>query len=418
MVPGEAGARAAAGVDEAEVVDLLRRLVEVPSVTGAETEVARLSARELRATGCEDVETFEFATGRENAYGALKGSGGGPTLALLGHLDTVHVQGWSQRWAGTPAESPFGGAIVDGELYGRGAADQKAGVAVAMAAARAVRRAGLRTKGDVVFAFVGDEEGGEEGSGYSEGIKAVVSRMRSGDIPVPDFAIYTEPTDLRVAVAQIGFFIAEVEIVGQSVYFAEPWLGVDAVRAGHDVQTALYAYSDELMERAPHPLLGRNILVVTGIGGGGYISVPGDCTISLIRTLMPDETMDHARDELEARVRAVRLPEGASVRFRYTSPRDHPVGGAPGQVAGDDPGVGALCRAFEQQMERPAELSGFTAWSEIPFLTAAFGTPGVYFAPGDLQSCHTTEEHVNVSDVVAATRVLARFIVDYCGVED
>jgi acetylornithine deacetylase len=418
MAADDAGARAAAAVDEAEVIDLLRRLVEVPSVTGAETEVARLSARELRASGCQDVETFEFAPGRENTYGVLKGSGGGPTLALLGHLDTVHVEGWSQRWAGTPCESPFSGAIVDGELYGRGAADQKAGVAVAMAAARAVQRAGLRTKGDVLFSFVGDEEGGEEGSGYSDGIKAVVARMRSGDIPVPDFAIYTEPTDLTIAVAQIGFFIAEVEVVGRSVYFAEPWLGVDAVRAGNDVLAALYAYSDELMQRAPHPLLGRNILVVTGVSGGGYVSVPGECTISLIRTLMPDETMDHARDELEARVGAVSLPDGAGVRFRYTSPRDHPIGGAPGEVAGHDPGVDALGQAFERQLHRPAELSGFTAWSEIPFLTAAFGTPGVYFAPGDLQSCHTTEEHVNVADVVAATRVLARFIVEYCGIEE
>jgi acetylornithine deacetylase len=414
----EAGQRAANCVDEAEVVELLQRLVAVPSVTGNETEVARLCAAELAASDCDEASTFEFASGRENAYGLMKGTGGGPSLMLLGHLDTVHVEGWSQRWAGTPHESPFAGAIEAGELYGRGAADQKAGIAMSIAAARAIRRAGLRTKGDLQFGFVGDEEGGEEGCGFSDGVKALVTRLATGEIPTPDFAIYTEPTQLRVEVAQIGFFIADITITGQSVYFARPWLGADALRAATDVLEALYAYSDDLMARPEHPLLGKNLLVMTGIKGGGYVAVVGDCTITLIRTLMPTETLDEARAELEARVNAVALPDGARVDFDYTSPRDHPVGGAPSEVARDHPAVQGLCDAVERELDKPATISGFTAWSEIPFLADGLGVPGVYFAPGDISTCHTTEEHVNVAELVAATRTLARFIAGYCEAAD
>jgi acetylornithine deacetylase len=414
----EAGQRAADSVDAAEVVTLLQRLVSVSSITGNESAVAKLCAAELAATGCDEASTFEFASGRENAYGIVKGSGGGSRLMLLGHLDTVHVEGWWQRWAGTAQESPYAGAVVDGELYGRGAADQKAGIAMSIAAARAVRRAGLRTKGDIQFGFVGDEEGGEEGSGFSDGVKALVTKIASAELPRPDFAIYTEPTQLRVDVAQIGFFIADITITGKSVYFARPWLGVDALRAATDVLAQLYAYSDELLARAEHPLLGKNLLVNTGIKGGGYVAVVGACTITLIRTLMPSETLDQARAELEGRVRAVAIPEGAEVAFHYTSPRDHPIGGAPSEVARDHPAVQSLCEAFERELGRPASIGGFTAWSEIPFLADGLGVPGVYFAPGDLSTCHTTEEHVNVDELISATRTMARFIAEYCEVQN
>jgi acetylornithine deacetylase len=412
----EAGRRAAACVDENEVVGLLQRLVGVPSVTGNETPVARVAAEELAAAGCEEVSTYEFAPGRANAHGVLKGAGGGPNLILLGHLDTVHVEGWAERWTGTPCESPYSGAVVDGELYGRGAADQKAGIAVSIAAARAVRRAGLQPRGDVLLSFVGDEEGGEEGSGYSDGIKAVVERMKTGQFAKADFAIYTEPTQLRIDVAQIGFFLADVKVTGRSAYFAKPWLGLDAVEAATPILAALYSYAAELLARPEHPLLGKNLLVITGVRAGGYVAVPGECTISMIRTLMPGETLDQARDELDRVVRSVGAPDGVVIDLDCTSPRDHPVGGTPCEVGPEHSAVRALGEAFEKELGRPAAIGGFTAWSEIPFMVNELGIPGVYFAPGDLATCHTVEEHVSVAEVVSATRVLARFIAEFCGV--
>jgi acetylornithine deacetylase len=80
--------------------------------------------------------------------------------------------------------------------------------------------------------------------------------------------------------------------------------------------------------------------------------------------------------------------------------------------------VRALGASLEQELGRPATIGGFTAWSEIPFLVNDLHVPAVYFAPGDLATCHTVEERVSVAELVSATRVLARFILEFCGVAD
>jgi acetylornithine deacetylase len=414
----DAAGRAASFVDEQEVVELLQRLVNIPSVTGNESEIAQALVGELEATGCDEASTLEFRPGRDNAVGVLRGAGGGPGLMLLGHTDTVHVSGWEERWKGTDRESPYCGTIVDGEMFGRGVADQKGGIAACIAAVRAIRRAGLRLRGDISFAFVGDEEGGEVGVGYSDGVKAVVAKVQQGELPRPDFAIYTEPTQLRVDVAQIGFFCADIKIVGKSTYFATPWLGVDAIKAGTAFLNELIALSDELPKRGEHPLLGKQLLVLTGIKAGGYIAVSGDCTISLIQTVLPGQTLADARDELDALVSRVAAATGVEASVEYTTPRDDAVGGSPNEVPADDPAVAQLLQAVSAELGRPAVVGGFPAWSETPFLFNQLGVPGVYFAAGDLSNCHTTEEHLSVAELVSSTRALARFIVDYCGVSD
>jgi acetylornithine deacetylase len=414
----EACELAAASVDEGEVVDLLKQLVGIPSVTGDESAVAAALVKELADTGCQDTRTFEFLPGRDNAYGIHRGNGGpGRNVMFLGHIDTVHVGGWEDRWRGTERESPYSGHVVDGALWGRGAADQKGGIAACIAALRAVRRAGIPLGGDVSFAFVGDEESGEEGSGYSDGIKAVLREIGDGRIPVPDFAVYTEPTELRIDIAQIGFLCADVKITGKSAYFATPWLGVDAIGAATAFLTRLLAHAEELPQRGEHPLLGKRLLVLTGIKGGGYIAVAGECTISLIQTVMPGESLASAKEELDAMVEQVAKETGVEAHVEYTTSRDDPIGGGPGEVAADDPSVAMLADSVEAVLGRPATLGGFPAWSEVPFLVNELGVPGVYFAPGDLSNCHTTEERLDVEELVTATRVMARFIVDYCNTD-
>ena len=150
-------------------------------------------------------------------------------------------------------------------------------------------RAGVRLTGDVAFAFVGDEESGQPGTGVSAGVKHFVGRIEAGEVARPDFAVYVEPTRLAVYPAQIGFFIAEITVTGRSAYFGVPELGEDALKAAHAVLTALWAHSDAVVARAEHQLVGRGFLLVTGIEGGGFIAVPERCTLSLIRKLLPGE---------------------------------------------------------------------------------------------------------------------------------
>lgn len=406
-------------IDPEAAVDLLRRAVRTPSITRDEAAVAELLADALRDAGADRVDAPEFAPGRRNAWGVVEGgddSDGG--LLLLGHIDTVHVRGWEKRWAGTERESPYGAAIVDGQMWGRGTSDQKAGVVAVVAALKTLRDAGLRPRRDVAAMFVADEESGEPDSGYSDGIKALLPLVKDGTLPSASFAIYTEPTTLQVYAAQMGFLTADITVAGESSYFGTPWLGRDALRAAHRLLDRLWEHSDELWQRASHPLLGRAFLLVTGIEGGGYIAVPGSCKLSLIRKILPHEDLDEVRGELDAVLRRAAINDSVHASITYTAPRDHAVGGTPSEAPLDDPALERLQRIAAEICPGKGEVQGAPYWSEMSFLQNELDIPAVYFAPGDITTAHALEERVSVDEFIDAVRILALFIAEHCGVHD
>ena len=404
-------------LDDQGAIDLLRRAVARESVTGNEASFADLLATEMTGLGMQ-VERREFLPGRPNVWGQRRGRGGGPRLLFMGHTDTVHVNGWRERWRGTEREDPFGGAIVDGALWGRAAGDLKAGICASLAALGLLDEAGITLKGDVAFAFIGDEESGEPGTGRSEGAKDYVALYRAGAVPKPDFAIYVDPTQLAVYPVQMGFLIADIAVTGKSAYFGVPELGKDALRAAHAVLSALWRHSDDLANRGAHDLIGQSFLLVTEIKGGGYIAVPGECSLSLIRKLRPGEDLDAAAHEIEQTVRnAVGDPEIA-VKVDFPAGRDHPLGGSPTETNADLPAIAALQRRLDQALAGRGAIEGAPYWSEAPFLVDAMDVPTVYCAPGDIRNCHTLEERVAIEEYLAGIVAFAAFIADFCGVAD
>ncbi|MDQ0471520.1 M20 family metallopeptidase [Labrys wisconsinensis] len=403
-------ARLRGALDEEAAVGLLRRAIGTPSVTGEEAAFAALLAGELRGLGAEAVTVTEFAPGRPNVTGLLPGAPGVRRLLLVGHTDTVHVRGWAERWAGSEREDPFGGAIVDGAIWGRGSGDLKAGISTTLSAARLLARAGLRPPADLLFAFIGDEEGGEPGTGVSAGIKALAAGIEAGAGPRPDFAVYVEPTRLDLFTAQMGFLICDIAVTGRSAYFGVPETGVDALKAAHVILAALFAHSAALEARAPHALVGRPFLLVTAIQGGGYIAVPGECRISLILKLLPGESLDDAVAGLEAAVRAAPVDPAIQVTLAYPSGRDHPVGGTPTEVSPELPEVRLLAQAVQAVRPDRGAIRGAPYWSEAPFLANRLGVPTVYCAPGDIANCHTLEEHVIVDEYLDGIVAFAAFL--------
>lgn len=400
-------------LDRPAALDLLARAVGTPSITGGEAAFADLLAGELNALGARDVVRTEFAPGRPNVRGLLPGNGGGPRLLLTGHTDTVHVRGWAERWAGTERENPFGAAIVDGEMWGRGTGDLKAGICTTLMAARLLAEAGLTSPADLLFAFIGDEESGEPGTGVSAGMARLVDDIEAGTVPRPEFAVYVEPTRLNVYTAQMGFLICDITVTGRSAYFGVPELGVDALKASHAILGALFAHSAKLEARAPHDLVGHPFLLVTTLEGGGYIAVPGECRISLILKLLPGESLDQAVVDLEAAVRAVELDPAIRLDFAYPASRDHRYGGTPSEVAPDLAAVRLLAEAIKAVRPDRGAIEGAPYWSEAPFLINRLGIPAIYCAPGDIRNCHTLEERIEVEEyldgIVAFAAFLARF---------
>lgn len=408
------GERLAALVERDRAVGFLREAVARDSVTGNEANFvgwleARMAALALHPS------TAPFAPGRPNVWGERTGQGGGPRLLFIGHTDTVHARGWRERWKGTEREDPFGGALVDGAVWGRGAGDLKAGICAGLLALDLLDRAGIGLKGDLQFAFVGDEESGEPGSGTSAGIKDYVGRVEAGRIARPDFAVYVEPTRLDVFPAQMGFFIADVAVTGRSAYFGLPEQGIDALKAAHRMLAAVWARSDEMAARGRHDLVGARFLLVTGIEGGGPIAVPGACAFSLIAKLLPGDSLDEAVLALE---RVVREAAGAEVgvTIRLPAGRDHAHGGTGTDPDRSHPSIAALAAAAAAACPGRGRIAGAPYWSEAPFLVDRLGCPTVYCAPGDIGNCHTLEERVDVDEFIAGIVAFATFIADTCGI--
>ncbi len=232
-------------LDEDKAVALLQGAVARESITGNEANFVdylngEMTARQLTPT----VE--EFLPNRPNIYGQRRGAGGGQNLIFVGHTDTVHVNGWGEHWAGDQREDPFSGAIVDGEMWGRGTGDLKAGICTSLAALDLIDKAGITLKGDVSYAFIGDEESGEEGTGISAGIDHLTQSEAFLKAHKPDFAVYVEPTQLQVFPAQMGFFIADISIKGKTAYFGVPEQGIDALKGAHKVMGEIWALSDQM----------------------------------------------------------------------------------------------------------------------------------------------------------------------------
>ena len=401
-------------VDEERAVGWLRRAIGTPSITGDEGAFAQLVAEELRAIGADEVHLEEVEPGRPIVWSVTRGAGGGRSLLLSGHLDTVRVDGWQERWRGDEREDPFGAALADGAIWGRGAGDLKAGIATALAALRTLRGHGVQLAGDVVTAWVCDEESGEPGRGRSLGMRAVSERLAAGVIPHADFAIYLEPTRLAVFTAQIGFLIAEVEIAGRSAYFGRPEEGVDALRAGHRVLSELWRLADDLPARGEHALVGPPRLLVTGAQAGGYVAVPGSCQLSLIRSLIPGEDLEQAAAEIETvALRAVE-GTGAEATVSFPAGRDHRLGGLPAETASELDRVQLLLACVRRWRPEAATIGGAPYWAEMSFLVAS-GMPCVYWAPGDIANCHTAEEHVDVGEFLDGVRALTQFMAGHCG---
>lgn len=403
-----------AALDKAKAIELLRGAVACNSITGKEANFVAFLSDEMRARQLAP-QTEEFLPGRPNIWGNRTGAAGGKRLQFIGHTDTVHVEGWNEHWAGTEREDPFGGAEVDGAIWGRGVTDLKGGICAALAALDLLDKAGLQLNGDVAFAFIGDEESGEEGIGVSAGVAHWTDMVQAGKIPRPDFAVYVEPTNLSIYTAQIGFFIADVKITGKSAYFGRPDLGVDALKATHSILAAVWKHAEARQGLQAHPLTGQSSVLVTGLEGGGYIAVPGECKFSVIGSLRPGDALDDVAAEFETAVRNAPVADEIEIEITYPAGRDHPNGGTPAEVSQDLPEITLLREAVAQVSPQLGKIGGAPFWSESSFLINRLSVPTVYCAPGDIACCHTSQEHLSIEEYFNAIRAFARFMVAYCG---
>ena len=362
-----------------DLIALLTSLVAVDSVNpslvlggAGEVEIAALVERWAREQGLE-TQRLEETPGRPSVLVRARGTGGGRTLLLCGHLDVVNVEGMTD---------PFTPRIDGDRMYGRGAYDMKAGLAAALIAAREAARLGLA--GDVVVAAVADEE--HASLGIQEALRHVSA----------DAAVVTEPTELELTVAHKGFVWSEIEVTGRAAHGSRPHLGVDAILKMGAVLRELEALDRSLAER-PHPLLGRGSLHASLIAGGVELSsYPAQCTLSVERRTLPGETGADIEAELEAVLERCRAADPEFVASQRTLlVRD------PFEIDPDDALVRLLLEAAGPASPK---IGGGSYWADSSFIAAA-GIPTVLFGPSG-EGAHAVEEWVSLSATETVTRTL------------
>lgn len=359
-----------------QIVSLLKDLIAIPSVnpeTGAggqsgEREVCHYLAECLRHEG-QDFWMEEVLPGRPNLYASLD-FGASQTVLLSAHTDTVAAVGWDM--------DPFTPREEDGCIYGRGACDTKASLAVFAHVLLQARRAG-RADCNLLFAAVCDEEAGFAGS------------RAAGKVLKADLAVAGEPTRLDVLCRHKGVARYRIQARGVSCHSSHPERGVNAVYALAQGIGRLQELSEQ-WQSVTDPQLGPRTLAVTTVSGGQAANIVPDLAEADVDVrLLPGDTEESVRNALAAAVSpSVTVPEA----FMSSPALD------------SDCGAPLVARLIRCSGRPPAVAAYATDAAEY----AALGIPGVVFGPGDIAVAHSPQEHVSLADLASVSTILHEFL--------
>jgi acetylornithine deacetylase/succinyl-diaminopimelate desuccinylase-like protein len=435
-----------------EVAELLQRLIRVDTTNppGNETAAAELLRDYLEAAGVA-CELYGRVTERANLVARIRGTGDGPSLALLSHTDVVLAD--PSEWD----RDPFGGELVmgvgstestddAGEIWGRGALDMKCEVAASAVALATLAREGWRGGGDLVFIAAADEE---VGGGYGlewlvethpEAVRTDYSVNEGGGerVDLGSRVVYlcataekmTSPFLLRVLgrsghasmpsiadnalvkaaplISKLGGFTVAPQLVPEVEAFFEAALG--SVPAASDALAAAKALSPlagELVE----PLLGMTVAPTMAHASEKRNVIPAVCEITIDVRLLPGQSPDEAEAALrsclgEGDYELVNLSQSGGTRSAIGGPL---WDAAESFVAAEEPGA-ALA---------PVCVAGFTDshWVRDAFGTVAYGFfPSRAMAPEvSARLIHSANERVPVADVELGLRFLLHAARTVCG---
>lgn len=334
-----------------------------------------------------DVHRLEKKPGRPSVVGVLRGSGGGKSLMLNGHYDTVTLAGFNG--------DPLDPRIDDGKMYGRGAYDMKSGMAAMMVAAARARERDLA--GDVIVCCVGDEEHA------SMGTAEVLAQFTA------DAGIVTEPKNMEPTLWHKGFIWVDVTIHGRAYHGSRPEFGIDAIaKAGHFL-AALDTFATEMNGREGHPQLGPGSIHASIISGGEEASsYPAECRITIERRTIPGET-----PELVLRELTTILDGLANTVPDFSYSIEPGLVRQPFETDETSDIAQTVLRHAEAVLGRKPNLRAEPFWTDASLLDQA-GIPCLLFgATGE--GAHSADEWVDVESVWQLTDVLEGVIADWCG---
>ncbi len=389
---------ALACINPEELVQLTRDLVRIPSVVrpddprGNEAAVALHVERWLSKEGFA-VEVHAVAPGRPNVLAWLGEKGDGRSLLLEGHTDVV-TEGNAGEWT----HPPFAADVVDGKIYGRGAADMKSGLAAAMVAVAAIRRSGVELNGKLVVGALVDEEGD------MLGVRHLCTTPIGREL---DAAIICEPEQNELCLEQRGVVWARVRIHGRMAHGAMPEAGVNPISALGALLAEVPALEKRLRRlcrRSPHlhpPTVTPTVVKapVEGVPQSNVIPSAAHAVLDVRLTPGPDEKavaaeIDAACGAVMRRMPGVTIEWQAINGFRLAT-----------RVERSEPLVRAMVAAVRQTTGKPARFGGVPGSTDGTILRMTLGIPIVTCGPGNRLIPHQVDEYVEVAQLVEAARI-------------
>jgi succinyl-diaminopimelate desuccinylase len=387
--------------DELGVIELASKLIKIPSVNGEEGRLGTFLAGWLAEAGLQ-VQTEEVAPGRWNVLAIQRpaGPGDGQELGLLfhAHMDTVPAHGMNH---------PFSGHVEDGYIWGRGAVDQKGGLAAAVAALVALARRGRAPAVPVGLIAVVDEESEHRGS-----VALAQSGLRAKQ------AIVTEPSGLRVVVGCKGTVPLRVRVRGKAAHGCRPWLGVNAIEKAMQVARSMLAQRFPEVELPGLSRARGSINLGVLQGGAAYNIVPDRCELWFDRRTVPGESQAEVLAEVRALIDELAVQDPslqAEVEIARPDWDWDPIAsrGLKPTLVPPDSGLPEWVAEHHTRIVGIEPERYFTdGYNEMDFLVNDMAIPTVQYGPGDSSLCHTDEERLDVSQLVTCARVYLSLLED------
>jgi acetylornithine deacetylase len=404
-----------------EIARTLSQLVKIPTVIGHEGKGQKFMQKLYSELGGKVVvfeadydkagkhEAFNDSgygfKNRPNVLAILEGETSARSLILNGHIDVVPpdpVEAWQF--------SPWSGKIVGNRLYGRGAHDMKSGLLANYFALKSILEVGVRPKGTVILESVIEEE--------SQGGGGTLASLIAGCLA--DAAIITEPSGGNICIEMAGVHWFRVKFVGRPAHAGSTQMGVNAITKMNKIYQALVDLDERRARKVHYPLFEKysnrscHLCVGKYRAGDWPSTVAGWAELECRIGNIPTESTEDVKKEVEQTVHAVvRSDEWL---------KEHPpvvewfgLQAEAWQQDPDDPLVVKLKSCAERILGRKVELYGATATADQRYLQY-FNRPSVSFGPTGANG-HSVDEYVQLDSVIACTKVLASFILEWCGIK-
>ena len=351
---------------------------DIPSAVAGERRYAEHLGNALRRL---DLDAAVIGSGsRASVIAEATSRDASETVLVASHLDTVPVDGMEI--------DPFDPVLRDGRLYGRGSCDTKAGMAALVDALETVLQRGTLRR-NLILVGEADEEYG------SCGVGDVLDQLGGRR---PDWALVTEPTELRTVTHHKGIALIRLAAHGRACHSSDPSAGANAIVALARAITSLDQLAAELAERRD-PHLGPATLSI-GLAAGGHAPniVPDRAWLLADRRLLPGEDAPRIQTEIEARLAADAVADVAVESCHVAKP--------PLATPDDHPAVAACREAWEAETSATHSV----AFGTDAGLFAERGIPSIVMGPGSIAQAHTAREFVATDEVETMTRFFLRLL--------